>query len=364
VGKHRAPSRQIPLRQLLLSILTALAVVAGVISFVGLAPTASASQGLGIRPSCVPKPKCPTPSPTVSPTGSPTPSPTATSSSPSPTVTNSPSPSPTPTPSPSPISGWPGPDNTGVPAGTVLTSYTGPCTITVANTVIDAKVINCDLSIATTGVRITRSEIHGTVGASTSGTVLRLLVEDTLIDAGHRQATGLGDGWFTAQRVEIIGGNRGVYCAWQCTLQDSWIHSTYVQDAWHASAVRAERYSTIVHNTLACDWLVPTAQDGGCSADLTGYPDFAAPHDWLIQGNLFVANPNGAAYCSYGGSSPGKPYSSDPLTGTNIQFIGNTFQRGSNRQCAAYGPIDAFNASKAGAVWVGNTYDDLTPITP
>src|SRR5215831_13844290 len=34
--------------------------------------------------------------------------------------------------------GWPGPSNTGVPAGVVPTAYTGPCTITVANTVIDA----------------------------------------------------------------------------------------------------------------------------------------------------------------------------------------------------------------------------------
>lgn len=246
----------------------------------------------------------------------------------------------------------------------MLTTYTGPCTITVANTVIDARIVNCDLVVATTGVRITRSEIHGTVGASTSGTVLRLLVEDSLIDAGHRQATGLGDGWFVAQRVEIIGGNRGVYCAWQCTLQDSWIHSTYVQDAWHASAVRAERYSTIIHNVLACDWLIPTAQDGGCSADLTGYPDFAAPHDWLIQNNLFVANPTGASFCAYGGSTPGKPYSNDPLTGTNIVFRDNVFQRGSNRQCAAYGPIDAWNASKAGAVWSNNRFDDGVAVVP
>ena len=47
---------------------------------------------------------------------------------------------------------FPGPDNTGVPVGTVLTPYTGPCTITVANTVIDSKIISCELLIRANNV--------------------------------------------------------------------------------------------------------------------------------------------------------------------------------------------------------------------
>ena len=42
--------------------------------------------------------------------------------------------------------GWPDETNTGVPAGTTLTKYTGPCEITQKNTVIDAKTVNCALS--------------------------------------------------------------------------------------------------------------------------------------------------------------------------------------------------------------------------
>lgn len=326
-----------------------------------------------------------TPSPTSSPTGTPTASPTAPSPSPtttsapsSPTASPAPSPTQTPTPSPSPTTGWPGPDNTGVPAGTTLSVYTGPCRITVPTT-IDAKLVSCDLDIATTGVVITRSSIGGTVSVDspTSETAPRLSISDSVIDAGHRQATGLGDGLFVATRVEVRGGNRGVLCAWRCELRDSWVHGTYVQDDWHASGVRAERFSTIVHNTLACDWLVPVQPgDAGCSANLTGYGDFAAPHDWLIQGNLFVANPcascpvstaghlNGAAFCAYGGSSPGKPFSSDPLTGTNIVFRDNTFQRGATRHCAAFDAVDSFNAAKPGAVWQNNRYDDNTLVVP
>ena len=315
----------------------------------------------------------PTATPTVQPTVTASSSPTTTSPAPSPTVspTASPSSTPTPPPSPSPTTpaGWPGPANTGVPVGVTLTPYTGPCTITVANTVIDAKMVSCDLSIATTGVHITRSWITGTVSASTSGSTQRLLIEDSLIDAGHRLATGLGDGWFTANRIEIIGGNRGAYCAYRCTIQDSWVHGTYVEADWHASAIRAEQYSTLIHNTISCSWYPPTAQDGGCSADLTGYPDFTSIHDWLIQGNLFVANP-GASFCAYGGSSGGKPFSSDPMTAVNVQFIGNTGQRGTIAgdkglfRCGFYGAVDSFNAAKAGAVWSGNVWDDGSAVTP
>jgi hypothetical protein len=324
--------------------------------------------GAGKVPTPTPSPS-PSVTPTVQPTVTATPSPTTTSPVPTPTVvptTVTPTVTPTPSPSPTPA-GWPGPDNTGVPAGTALTAYTGPCTVG-AGAVIDAKTINCDLTInvatGLAGVLITRSQINGTIDIGGRDSTLRLTIVDSTINAGHRQATGLGDGSFVATRVEVLGGNRGVLCAWRCELRDSWVHGTWVESNWHASGVRAERYSTIVHSTLACDWLIPTAQDGGCSADLTGYPDFAAPHDWLIQNNLFVANPNGAAFCAYGGSSAGKPYSSDLLTGTNIAFIGNTFQRGSNRACAAYGPIDSWNAAKAGAVWSGNVYDDGTPVLP
>lgn len=324
--------------------------------------------------------------PTPTPTGSPTATPSPTTTSPSPTPTQSPSSSPTPsstTPAPSPTPqpvGWPGPDNTGVPAGTILTVYSGPCTITLANTVIDSKAVGCDLLIRAAGVKITRTRVTGTVNidAPAGSTTLMLTISASEINAGNREATGLTDGLFDAQGIEVTGGNRGVLCAWRCSLRDSWIHGTYVQGATHASAVRAERYSTIVHNTLACDWLVPTPlpDDGGCSADLTGYPDFAPPHDWLIQGNLFVANPcagcpvgpasqpNGAAFCAYGGSTGGKPFSSDPMTGVNIVFRDNVFQRGATGRCAAYGAIESFNPDRPGAVWSNNRYDDGVLVNP
>ena len=58
---------------------------------------------------------------------------------------------------------WPGAGNTGVPSGTTLTPYAGPCVVTEDDTVIDAMAIDCDLRIQAANVRITRCQINGSV---------------------------------------------------------------------------------------------------------------------------------------------------------------------------------------------------------
>jgi len=284
-------------------------------------------------------------------------------SSPSSSSTSSPSSSPSPSPSTAPA-GWPGADNTGVPSGVTLTAYTGPCSITVPNTVIDAKEVNCDLSIATTGVQITRSRIHGEInGGEGAGSSFR--VEDSEVINGKRSACMcIGPDNFTVLRTEIRGGNRGVYCRLNCTVQDSWIHGTDLLPLQHASAVRVEQHSTVRHNTLACDWTAITDSEIGCSADMTGYPDFAPIHHNTITGNLFVANPAGLGYCAYGGATAGKPYSSDPTNATYIVFTDNVFQRGSKGLCGTYGPITSFNSGRTGNAWSGNTWDTGEPVSP
>lgn len=298
---------------------------------------------------------------TCAPVPSPTPSATG---APSPTANPTPTPSP-PGPSPTPGPGsFPGPDNTGVPPGTVLTAYTGPCTITVANTIIDAKTVTCDLVIRAAGVRITRSRVNGVVAAGGTGTHVDVVDSDVDGTPGAvRQVTVVGDANFLVLRSEVVGGNRGVLCARACEVRDSWIHGQEITSNWHASAVRMEQGSVIVHNTLHCE-PQPTPTDGGCSADLTGYPDFAPVRDNLIQANLFVANPTGNAFCAYGGATGGKPFSSDPTNATNIRFLDNVFQRGANRNCAAFGPVTDFATGRTGNVWSGNVWDSGEPVTP
>lgn len=297
---------------------------------------------------------------------SPRPTPTSTAA-PSPSSPAPPSPSPSRSPNPLPSSdpaGWPGAANTGVPSGVALTAYTGPCTITVAGTVIDAKEVTCDLSIRATDVRITRSRIHGEINGG-EGTGSSFRVEDSEVINGKRAACQcIGSDNFTVVRTEIRGGNRGVYCRLNCTVQDSWIHGTDLLAQQHASSVRVEQHSTVRHNTLACDWTAITDSEIGCSADLTGYPDFAPIHHNTISGNLFVANPGGLGYCAYGGATGGKPHSGEPTNATFIVFTDNVFQRGPNRLCGAWGPITAFSAGRTGNVWSGNKWDTGEPVNP
>ena len=88
---------------------------------------------------------------------------------------------------------------------------------------------------------------------------------------------GLGFDNFVVLRTEVVGGQGGIDCRLNCTVQDSWVHGTDLDpnSEWHASAIRVEQHSTLIHNSLACDWTLITNNEIGCSADMTGYPDFA-----------------------------------------------------------------------------------------
>ena len=282
---------------------------------------------------------------------------TAPAPAPEPAPAPAPEPAPTPTPTPTPSTGFPTAATTGVPSGTSLSAYTGPCRITTANTVIDAKTVNCDLQIATTGVKITRSQINGTVYNSGNGS---FSISDSRINMGAEMGTGIGDANFTATRVHITGGNRSVNCYIDCTIEDSYVHGQF-RDASgqaHESGIRMGSGSVIRGNTIACD-APDVAPDAGCSAALTGYGDFAVVQNNTIDGNLFVAGSGG--YCTYGGSTPGKPYS----VGTrDIKFTNNVWERGSNGKCGSYGPITAFDSNAPGNQWSNNTWDDGTAVRP
>jgi hypothetical protein len=305
--------------------------------------------------------------PSASPSGAPT---TPPASSPPASPSTPPTSSPSTSPSSPPPAAWPDADNTGPPPSLTLTAYTGPCTITTADTVIDAKTVNCDLDIRTTGVQITRSAVNGAITGTPGATYT---VADSDVDAApgttKRAVTAIGDGGgvATVLRSDVRGGNRGIYCITGCTVRDSYVHGIEVQADWHASALRVGSGATVVHNTLWCD-APDNSTGGGCSADLTGYPDFEPIRDNTIDGNLFKATPGG--YCAYGGGSNGKPYSDDPTNATGIKFRDNVFERGTTPgdhgtpTCGYYGAISDFEVGRTGNEWSGNTYDDGTVLNP
>lgn len=324
-------------------------------------------------PSATPKPTAtatpkptpsttPTPTPTVTPKPTPTPTPTAT---PKPTPT--PTPTTTPTPPPANAGGtvvlgrsFPNAATTGVPAGVTLTKYTGPCTIQTAGYVIDAKQVDCSLRILAKDVVIKNSKINGTVYADYTQNQGSFTITDSEVFAGDGPWTGIGDAWFTATRVEVTGGTRSINCYAYCTVRDSYVHGQLhdTTGVHHESGIRVNTNSTLIGNTIACD-APDFPPDAGCSAAITGYPDFDPVQNNVIDGNLIIAGSGG--YCSYGGSTTGKPYSGQTK---NITFKNNVYQKGQSGKCGFWGAITSFDRNAPGNVWTNNLYDDGTPVPP
>jgi hypothetical protein len=95
---------------------------------------------------------------------------------------------------------------------------------------------------------------------------------------------------------------------------------------------------------------------------MSGYPDFAPIMHATIDSNLFISNNAGIAFCAYGGTTGGKPYSNDPNNATYIVFQNNVFQRGANGKCGEFGPVLDFNPGRTGNNWTNNKYDNGTII--
>ncbi len=290
---------------------------------------------------------------------------------------------------PDPFGGcWPGPSNTGPSAPEAsMANYAGSCTVSTANTVIDSKIVNCSPLVvgpSASGLLIKNSYLKGGV-IQNSGSA-SFTIQDSVIDnAVSRPACsgptscaaglyacgdpnngtvecGVGYRNFTILRTEIMHTNRAAYCVSTCTIQDSYTHGTNLwpdqTNLAHASGVRNEQYLNLRHNALGCDYNGPFPNDEiGCSADMSGYPDFAPVKNATIDSNLFLANP-GNGFCVYGGGTATKPYSNDPTNATNIVFQNNIFQRGTTGKCGYYGPVTDFIAGRTGNVWTNNKYDN------
>jgi hypothetical protein len=266
---------------------------------------------------------------------------------------------------------FPGSGNTGVPAGVALVNYTGSCTITTANLVLDHMLIKCSsLDIRATGVVIRNSMVQGEVTDGNSSSASFTITDSTVQNGARDECACVGYHDFTAVRVNVIGGNRSMYCELRCKVQDSWLHGQILTGAQHGSGLREEQYTTATHNTFECSYpYVDDATTLGCSAPQNGYADFAPIHDNTNRNNLYVSTRQGScatcdpghansSFCAYGGSSTGKPYSSDPSNGTHIQFLSNVFQRGPSGVCGDFQTIGNFISGNPGNLATGNLYDD------
>lgn len=186
----------------------------------------------------------------------------------------------------------PGPSNTGVPAGTVLTPYTGPHTITTAGTVIDSKNITGSLLIRAKNVTIRNCKIHDDMNA-TAG----LFVDDdgslTITDSEiyNFQIAITYVNW-TAIRVNIHDISfDAMKASSNVLLKDSWVHSPVPSADAHWDGVQVQNG---VVNTVITGNFIDASGDTNSALFLC--PDIGpstngpltVTGNWLSGGNYTV----------------------------------------------------------------------------
>lgn len=264
--------------------------------------------------------------------------------------------------------GFPGAHNTGVPPGTALSRYPGPCTVTENDLVVTGKIIDCDpFLINAKNVIIQKSLVKGTL-TTTEATGYSFTLQDSEVAAGMWQGPAVLSTNMTIRRSNIHGGQTSVSCYANCDIRDSWLHGQLLKDGadWHLGGFLANDTGgsgrsniTLIHNTIECDAATNSA-GGGCSGNVNLFPDFGPVSGILIRNNLLGASPD-ISYCLYGGSEENKQYNSGVR---DIVVEDNVFERGPNKKCGGYGPVTSFDTGLPGNRWSGNVWSDGEPVPP
>ncbi len=270
---------------------------------------------------------------------------------------------------------WPGPHNTGYPRGlpgdtrppVMLTPYTGPCSISQSNVVIDSKEVNCDrLRITGQNVTIVNSLINGRIDTPNPMDP-QYSFSFTLTDSSVAVGDLLGEkavklGNMVLTRADITGTTNSVTCTANCTVVDSWLHeqATDPEGIMHVSGIRQGNGGLYRHNSIICEAARGQGAGGACSGAITGYGDLVVVQNNLIERNLILAGTS--SICVYGGSGNGRIYADQA---NNIRFLENVFGKGESGRCGIYALVAAWRPDLPGNIWAGNTYlEDGSPAIP
>jgi hypothetical protein len=256
-----------------------------------------------------------------------------------------------PPPAGCPLPAYPDASCTGVPAGTVLTPYAGPTSVTTASTVINSVTINTCLSINAPGVVIKNSRINAPNCAphvvynnaadiyhsGYSGT--GLMIQDSEISCYElgtngqpdltrpTNGTALGDDNLTAVGLNVHGCENGFDLDINATVRGSYVHDLLQSQAAHTDGLQSADGSglTLEHNTFYGDtWSPAVFGAGGCvnpgfcagtsAVNINNCNPAQRPCpttvNALIQDNLFA----GGAYTLY-----------CPFLVNNVRITGNHF---------------------------------------
>lgn len=195
---------------------------------------------------------------------------------------------------------WPKTSDTGIPAGTTLTNYTGPAQITTSGTVIDSKRINYELEIRTSNVILRKclikvNDYYGIL--SEIGT--NLTIEDCEFDAtGSSRMCNLAINGGAVRRCNIHGSVIAVKIWGPTVFEDNYIHdlqetSSNIDDR-HFDGVAmldGQANGTIIRH---CAIHMPTPQGGTASVFISG--QYGKPENITIQNTLMLGTPSYPAY--------------------------------------------------------------------
>jgi hypothetical protein len=211
-------------------------------------------------------------------------------------------------------SGFPGPDNTGVPAGTRLRA-SGSITVTTDGQVLDSLDINgCVLvSAANVVIRKTRIRCGVTYGIRTLN-ARNLLVEDSEVDGMGRIEVAVCCGDYTLRRVEITNATDGPRLGTNTVVEYSWIHHLKRLPGSHNDTLQTTGASNIVVRGNTLESYNPVTRDPMNACLMIG--STTGP---IVSNLLFERN-----YCNGGNYSIGIR---TDLNAAGIRIRGNVFGR-------------------------------------
>jgi len=245
--------------------------------------------------------------------------------------------------------GYPTLASTGVPAGTVLTPWTGSSVISTPGTVIDGKTLGCiqiralNVVIRNSRITCTGTAIYAADAPSAAGTGNNIRLERVEISCTNGTGHGVWAHNVTALRVNVHDCENAFELNANSVVADSYLSAREGTSTAHGDVIQSQGGNNVIvrHNVFA--GLNPIT-----SSIITNPTQ---NNGWLIELNFFSAG----AYSTY-----------CPEQGTNFvvrdnRYYGPVGNWGSDPHRPAYGYTDACRSS--GVTFTGNYKDfDLSPV--
>lgn len=158
--------------------------------------------------------------------------------------------------------GFPDASNTGVPAGTTLTTVNGDVHTTSNGQIINAMDIHGTLWIDNSNVTVKNTKVTGGGGSSwainvgSNTNVTGVVVQDCTIDAGKSDQGGITGEGFSIYRCDISNGENAARPGGNALIQDCYMHTFRSSSSgphYDGVEVYSGTGSKIVHNTIILD---------------------------------------------------------------------------------------------------------------